>query len=800
MSNPPMNPGNANPLSNIGTPSFSLSQVPQHILQSLTPAQLQMIQQKHQQLLLQRQRQAQQMQQEQVSSPGNMNQLDAAQRAQLMKLKQQQMQRSQTQQQQEQRAQQVQQAQQLQQQQVQQQQQQSPPQSQQRTSLNLPPQIAQLSPALQMQWLQSIKQQAIARNNQNALLMITQLEVKLQQQHRQQQQQQQQPVPPQQPVQQQQHQSPPRNIIPPNQPQLQQPQPQKPRIPLQQQMGNPQQMIGGQPITQNIPVMNSNQSMVPSSQQPQSQPPQPPQRQPPQRQQQQQVPVSVPQPPQPSQAAILQQVLQKFQKQLPDIPKFQTILQDPPETPLPHTRLWSEKERADNEPVSFDTRLYEHVIERDLLDKDNLLADTNGLEPISKFGFSQREVILRLQQDLDYYKELRNSRMQSITNTTQGHKSKSIWGDGYSGYGNGFSNDLTRIQVDDTYEMHLDEIYEWTMNQTGEELVPVRLEFDAEKDKFTLRDTFVWNRSDTLLSINEFVKTTLKDYRLKVTTEMYQQIVNSIKEQLQEYTPNPFENVQRFGGDDFRIKINLDIVVGQHQLIDTVEWDVSNPDNCPESFAECLCEELSLPGEFLTAIAHCIREQVHMYHKSLYMVGYKFDGSPVEEDDIRTRFLPVLTLADVMRPQKDTFLYTPNLLQISPAELERLVKDKDRDTRRKRRQVRFNRRGNTENHPSSGSTPQLPHDAELPDLGDIPKTCRQLLPTTTLPGGIDVGPSTLSFQPSTRVEYLDRAKATPKQEFQQEVRNSSACRVIMHDVGKSLLVTIKLPKAKTTIQ
>ena len=437
------------------------------------------------------------------------------------------------------------------------------------------------------------------------------------------------------------------------------------------------------------------------------------------------------------------------------------------------------------------------MIERDLIDKDHHLADTNGLEPISKFGFSQREIMLRLQQDLEYYKELKNSRMQSITNTTQGHKSKSIWGDGYSGYGNGFSNDMTRIQVNDTNEIHLDEIHEWTANQDSEELVPIRLEFDAEKDKFTFRDTFIWNRMDTLVSIREFVQTTLKDYKIASNPEMTQHIVNSITEQLQEFNRNPFENVPRYGGDDLRIKINLDIVVGQHQLLDTIEWDISNPENNPESFAECLCAELSLPGEFLTAIAHSIREQVHMYHKSLNMVGYKFDGSTVEEDDIRTRLLPVITLGEVMRPQKDTLMYTPNLIQISPAELERLVKDKDRDTRRKRRQVRFNRRGNaTDNHPSTGGTPQLPHDAELPDLGDIPKTYRQLLPSTTLPGGIDFGPSTLSFHPSTRVEYIERPKPVIHADLPQEPGKSPACRIITHDYGNSLLVSIKLPVRK----
>lgn len=53
---------------NIGTPSFKLSQIPQQYLQNLTPQQLQMIQNRHQQLLYARMQQ-QQAQNSQASTP-----------------------------------------------------------------------------------------------------------------------------------------------------------------------------------------------------------------------------------------------------------------------------------------------------------------------------------------------------------------------------------------------------------------------------------------------------------------------------------------------------------------------------------------------------------------------------------------------------------------------------------------------------------------------------------------------------------------------------------------------------------
>lgn len=45
----------------------------------------------------------------------------------------------------------------------------------------------------------------------------------------------------------------------------------------------------------------------------------------------------------------------------------------------------------------------------------------------------------------------------------------------------------------------------------------------------------------------------------------------------------------------------------------TIQWDMSNPDNSPEVFAENLCRELGLGGEFYTTIAYSIRGQL-AYH------------------------------------------------------------------------------------------------------------------------------------------------------------------------------------------
>ncbi|CAD6601080.1 XXYS1_4_G0019050.mRNA.1.CDS.1 [Saccharomyces cerevisiae] len=493
--------------------------------------------------------------------------------------------------------------------------------------------------------------------------------------------------------------------------------------------------------------------------------------------------------------------------QLPklNLPKYQTIQYDPPETKLPYPTYWSDK-KADT-----DTLLYEQIIQRDKINKYSLIRETNGYDPFSIYGFSNKEYISRLWHTLKYYQDLKNTRMKSITSTSQKIPSASIWGNGYSGYGNGITNTTTRVipQVEVGNRKHYLEdklkVYKQAMNETSEQLVPIRLEFDQDRDRFFLRDTLLWNKNDKLIKIEDFVDDMLRDYRFEDATreQHIDTICQSIQEQIQEFQGNPYIelNQDRLGGDDLRIRIKLDIVVGQNQLIDQFEWDISNSDNCPEEFAESMCQELELPGEFVTAIAHSIREQVHMYHKSLALLGYNFDGSAIEDDDIRSRMLPTITLDDVYRPAAESKIFTPNLLQISAAELERLDKDKDRDTRRKRRQGRSNRRGmlalsgtsasNTSmngvhNTVAAGNASSLPPgEILLPDIADIPRTFRTPVPSTLMPGGVDVGPFVESYELRNTTTYKSRPDR-PKPV-------SPPCYIIDHIPGHSLLLSIKLP-------
>lgn len=60
----------------------------------------------------------------------------------------------------------------------------------------------------------------------------------------------------------------------------------------------------------------------------------------------------------------------------------------------------------------------------------------------------------------------------------------------------------------------------------------------------------------------------------------------------------------------------LNIHVGNISLVDQFEWDMSEKENSPEIFANKLCSELGLGGEFCTAIAYSIRGQLSWHQRT----------------------------------------------------------------------------------------------------------------------------------------------------------------------------------------
>ncbi|XP_046361409.1 SWI/SNF-related matrix-associated actin-dependent regulator of chromatin subfamily B member 1-like isoform X2 [Haliotis cracherodii] len=195
----------------------------------------------------------------------------------------------------------------------------------------------------------------------------------------------------------------------------------------------------------------------------------------------------------------------------------------------------------------------------------------------------------------------------------------------------------------------------------NESLIPIRLdmEFDGQK----LRDCFTWNKNEKLISPEQFAEVLCDDLDLN-PINFVSAVAQAIRQQIEASPTDTIVEDQK----DQRVILKLNIHVGNISLVDQFEWDLSEPENSPEEFSTKLCAELGLGGEFVTAIAYSIRGQLSWHQRT-----YAFSEAP----------LPIVEVA--LRNQNEADQWCPFLETLTDAEMEKKIRDQDRNTRRMRR-------------------------------------------------------------------------------------------------------------------
>ena len=196
-------------------------------------------------------------------------------------------------------------------------------------------------------------------------------------------------------------------------------------------------------------------------------------------------------------------------------------------------------------------------------------------------------------------------------------------------------------------------------------LVPIRL--DVEQDGIKIRDCFTLPLDCELDAV---VKSIISDYQIRATPSFVLTLKNIINDQIQEFK-NISIQLERL------IKIKLNITVDAKTLTDQFDWQLSDT-NSPEEFAQIYVKDMKLEPEFATAIAHSIREQIYAA-KKLYLMN------PMDDNLF-------LQIPSTIRDHKSVVENSPYIQITSREELERIEKDLDRESRRKRRNTQRSRR------------------------------------------------------------------------------------------------------------
>ncbi|GAA5874572.1 hypothetical protein JCM16303_002908 [Sporobolomyces ruberrimus] len=211
--------------------------------------------------------------------------------------------------------------------------------------------------------------------------------------------------------------------------------------------------------------------------------------------------------------------------------------------------------------------------------------------------------------------------------------------------------------------------------------IPIQIDLDYRT--FKIRDSFVWNIHEKLITPESFARTFCDDLELgpEQAAEVSRQITEQIDEQagMAEVPFRSPEDERDLVEKDLRVIINLDVQVGTLHLRDRIEWDLTST-LTPELFAATLVRDLSLPTSACPIISHALHEEIYRLKKSCLEMGL------IGADDWQLRRKGSKPLEGIWREWTEAQTFGPIVERLTLDELDKVEAERERASRRAKRE------------------------------------------------------------------------------------------------------------------
>ncbi|KAJ3351394.1 hypothetical protein GGF32_004289 [Allomyces javanicus] len=197
-------------------------------------------------------------------------------------------------------------------------------------------------------------------------------------------------------------------------------------------------------------------------------------------------------------------------------------------------------------------------------------------------------------------------------------------------------------------------------------LIPIKLELDL--DGYKLRDLFVWNVREAMVSPEKFAEIMCTD--LGLAPKFVPIIAMSIRNQIDECVELGAELVDDVAWDE-PLVVEIEVLIGRVLVRDRFEWDPQGT-LTPEQFARTTCADLGLAGEYVPLLAAATRDAIHRQLRD------RLHGHMAP---------PPARVPPIHRPARDADEWAPTLDVLDAGDLEKHASKDERESRRARRET-----------------------------------------------------------------------------------------------------------------